>query len=228
MRRRLARDLHDDFSPRLAGLALELESVRRKVGDGDPLRTELGAIGAGLAALSEDLRRAGHDLHPASLERRGLLVALRDHLSEVEHRSGIPVVLDLSAPPGFPDLPLAHPPLPLAVALELFRFAQEALANAVRHAAARTVRVRLAISSDEVRLAVVDDGRGFEPSRAGEAGGLGLVILAERTATLGGNLRVSTTVGVGTEIELRVPRDPVPAAVEVGSEGGETSGSPPD
>jgi signal transduction histidine kinase len=210
-RRRIARQLHDDFGQRLAALTFEVKAVGKQIAGGDPRRTALDAleaIASGLMELAEDLRRLSHDLHPAALERRGLTAALGDHCREVERRSGLEVRLHLdggdgSVPPGPHIPPLA--PLPPDIALGLYRIAQEALANAVRHSGARAIEVALARAAGSVHLTVADDGDGFDREEARSGGGLGLTILDERARLLGGELRIATGHGAGTVIEVTVP-----------------------
>ncbi|HRC87750.1 MAG TPA: histidine kinase, partial [Thermoanaerobaculia bacterium] len=95
IRRRLARGLHDDHCQRLAALGFELRAVRNRLDEGDPRRGELDGLGERLGELGEDLRQLSHDLHPAILERRGLVVALRDQVAEVAERQGLRVELEL-------------------------------------------------------------------------------------------------------------------------------------
>jgi len=195
-RRRIARELHDDFGQRLAALALELKAVRKKLPIGELRRAELDAIGSGLVELAEDLRRLSHDLHPAILERRGLAEALRDHCGEIERRHGLPVRLSLHD---------AARPMPPDIALSLYRIAQEGLANAVRHAGARTIHVALRVAAREASLTVADDGAGFDPGQARRAGGVGLASIEERAQALGGRCRIVSFPGAGAEIEVAVP-----------------------
>ncbi|HYU34031.1 MAG TPA: tetratricopeptide repeat protein [Thermoanaerobaculia bacterium] len=195
-RRRIAREVHDDFSQRLAALAFELKATRKKLPDGDPRRSELDAIGGSMAELGEDLRRLSHDLHPTALERRGLATALRDHCGEIERRHGLPVELGLSG---------AEDSFPPDIALGLYRIVQEALANTVRHSDAGTARVTLSVTAGAARLAVSDDGIGFDPGEAGRTGGLGLASIEERAQWLGGRCRIASAPGDGTEIEVTVP-----------------------
>jgi tetratricopeptide (TPR) repeat protein len=206
-RRRLARELHDDHCQRLAALSYELKAVRRDFAEDDPRRTGLDAVGASLAEMGEDLRRLSHDLHPAILERRGLAVALGDHCAEVEKRHGLPVRLSLR---GTED---PFPSLPSDIALGLYRIVQEALANTVRHAGARSAHVTLRIAAAEAHLAVADDGAGFDPEEARRNGGLGLATLEERAVLLGGRCRIASGPGAGTEIDIAVPL-PEPAPEE--------------
>ena len=198
-RRRIARQLHDDHGQRLAALGFELEAVRRQFPEDDPRRSGLDVLGADLAELGEDLRRLSHELHPAILERRGLAEALRDACAEIERRHGLPVRLSL---PG-EESRLSQ--LPQDIALGLYRIAQEALSNIIRHAAAREVRVTLRIDPPRARLSVADDGAGFDPEEAYQAGGLGLASIEERAGLLGGRCHIVSAPGTGTEIEVAVP-----------------------
>jgi tetratricopeptide (TPR) repeat protein len=195
-RRRIARELHDDYCQRLAALALELKAVRRQHGDGDARGSALDALGGRLVGLGEDLHGLSHDLHPAVLERLGLAEALRDHCAEIERRHGLPVRLSLRGAEG---------PFAPEVALGLYRIAQEALANAVRQARAKTARVALRVAVGAVRLTVADDGAGFDPEAARLAGGLGLASVEERARLLGGRCRIASAPGAGTAIEVSVP-----------------------
>ncbi|PYQ66955.1 MAG: hypothetical protein DMF53_02595 [Acidobacteria bacterium] len=201
-RRRISQELHDDLCQRLAALALGLKAVRKQLPEGDTRRIELDALGRALGDAAEDLRRLSHDLHPAILERRGLAAALRDHCEEVERRCSLPVRLTLRG---------AAVPLPPPLVLGLYRIAQEALANAVRHAGARDVHVTLEIEDEAVFLSVVDDGAGFEPDEVRRTGGLGLAGIEERARLLGGRCRIASATGAGTEVRVFVPRPP-PAA----------------
>jgi tetratricopeptide (TPR) repeat protein len=195
-RRRIAREIHDDHCQRLAALALGVRAVRRTLPDGDPRRRELDAVGADLAELSDDLRDLSHDLHPALLERLGLAATLRDQCEEVEHRHGLEV---------WQSLPGAEMLFPPEVALGLYRIAQEALANTVRHAGARRVEVTLCAVAGEAQLTVADDGAGFAPGAARRASGLGLASIEERARLLGGRCHIRSAPGSGTTIEVVVP-----------------------
>jgi two-component system sensor histidine kinase UhpB len=194
-RRRIAREIHDDLGQRLAALGIELRVARRKFPEDGPQRHELDTVAGSLAELAEDLRRLSHDLHPAVLERSGLSEALRDHCAEVERRHGLPVRLTLQAAGPFPpDLTLG-----------LYRIAQEALANIVRHAGARSVQVTLRTAGGDAHLEVVDDGAGFDPEAARGSGGLGLSSFDERARLLGGRCSIASNPGAGTRIEVAVP-----------------------
>ncbi|MFN7962416.1 MAG: tetratricopeptide repeat protein [Thermoanaerobaculia bacterium] len=197
IRRRLARGLHDDHCQRLAALGFELRAVRNRLDEGDPRRGELDGLGERLGELGEDLRQLSHDLHPAILERRGLVVALRDQVAEVAERQGLRVEL---------ELPEAEPALPPEVALALYRIAQEGLANILRHAGVPRARLSLEASRSAVQLTLSDEGAGFEPEAARRADGLGLASMEERARLLGGRLRIRSAPGAGTMLVATVPR----------------------
>jgi tetratricopeptide (TPR) repeat protein len=201
-RRRLARLLHNDHCQRLVAFGFEVAALRRQTTADDPRRAGLDTLGEELTALGADLRRLSHELHPAVLERRGLAEALRDSRGEVERRHGLAVHLRL---PGDDGQPSPASPLPPDIALSLYRILQEALSNVVRHAAAREVRIALRQTARQAVLTVADDGHGFEPERAHEAGGLGLETIRERAGLLGGRCRIVSAPGAGTEIEVTLP-----------------------
>ncbi|HET9228865.1 MAG TPA: sensor histidine kinase [Thermoanaerobaculia bacterium] len=194
--RRIAREIHDDFGQRLTALALELKAARKMLPEDGPQLPELDTIGVGLTELGEDLRRLSHDLHPAALERRGLAEALRDLCAEMERRHGLQVVFSLA---GTED---SFPP---EIALGLYRIAQEALANTVRHAGAQTAQVSLRATARSASLSIEDDGAGFDPDAARHVGGVGLASIQERAQLLGGRCRIASAPGSGTEIEIAVP-----------------------
>ncbi len=126
-RRRIAREIHDDLCQRFAAATIDLKVVRRELAEDDPHRDELDTVAASLVELSGDLRHLSHDLHPALLDGHGLAAALADSCAGVERRHRLPVRLSVSG---------AEEPFSPEVSLGLFRIAQEALANVVRHAGA--------------------------------------------------------------------------------------------
>jgi signal transduction histidine kinase len=147
-------------------------------------------------ALAE-MRALIFELRPGNLEKDGLIHALKTHSSALQARIGLPIVVH--------GTELADR-LPLPVEEVLYRIAQEALHNIVKHAAARHVRLELVEEPSLVRLRVVDDGRGFDPdARLVRARRLGLTSMQERAASLGGTLTVTSAPGAGTTVELRFP-----------------------
>jgi len=199
-RRQIAREIHDDFGQRLAGLALALRAARKQLPEAHSQIAELDSIGGSLAELGEDLRRLSHDLHPAALERRGLAEALHDHCAEIERRHGLRVDLAIT---GVTCNEGSSPPPP-DIALGLYRIVQEALANTVRHAGAQTASVTLRATSDTARLTVADDGRGFAPAET--TAGFGLTGMRERVHLVAGSVDIDSAPGHGTRLTVLVPR----------------------
>ncbi|MFN0067610.1 MAG: two-component regulator propeller domain-containing protein, partial [Limisphaerales bacterium] len=193
-RRRLARELHDDFSQRLALLSVEMELQGAAAG------RESAAALAGMASrvkeLSTEVHRMAYDLHPAKLDQLGLVAAARGCCRELAQQSGLKIAFE----PG--ELPRD---LPAGVALCFYRLIQEALQNTVRHAGAREARVALGAAPGRVWLAVSDDGRGFDVERARRAGRLGLSSMQERVRQVRGELKIESSPGRGTRIEASAP-----------------------
>jgi PAS domain S-box-containing protein len=194
---RLARDLHDDLSQSLALLSVELEMF----GQSPP--AERGQIGgrmqefsAQVKRLSSEVHRLSHELHPAKLEQLGLVAAVRGFCKEfaVAHEMAIEFA-DRSVPRAVPE----------DTALCLYRIAQEALNNVVRHSGGTAARVELTMEGSELRLSVADDGVGFDPETLRANGSLGLVSMGERARFVHGRLSVESYAGKGTRVEVRVP-----------------------
>ena len=201
-RTRIARDLHDDLSQQLAALAILTSNLKLDVassGSGADAARAFGLLQEQVTAVAENIRNLSHELHPGVLELAGLAPALKRLCSDVERRHGLTV--NFQAPE---DLEGLTP----EVALCLFRVAQEALTNAVRHAKPRTILVELLSTLEGVRLGVVDDGVGFElADRHGQ--GLGLRSIDERVRLNRGSLQLHTRPGTGTKIQVLIPQDSV-------------------
>ncbi len=216
-RSRLARELHDTVAQSLVALVLRLERIAEPRGDLAEARQ--------LARRAlEDVRRAIWGLRPALLEALPFHEALArevERMADAAHLSSRVTVV------GQPRL------LRQQQEMVLFRVAQEALSNAIRHAAARRVRASLTYLNDGVRLVIEDDGRGFDPavlaapgpsttaprwppyfddppSTAGEAGHFGLQSMRERARLVGGWLTLESAPGQGTKISVYLPYTPLP------------------
>ncbi|MFO1423506.1 MAG: ATP-binding protein [Candidatus Competibacteraceae bacterium] len=194
-RARLARELHDDVTQRLAFLAIAVGRVEHGTAEASAAETAR-EVREGLARLSEDVHALSYRLHPSILDDLGLVEALRAEGERFGLREVIPVEVK------WRNLP---EPLPRQTALCLFRVAQEALRNAARHANARTVTVSLRGLDGGVQLAVRDDGHGFDPARQRNRPSLGLASMRERVRLLGGELDVESAPGHGTTIVAWVP-----------------------
>jgi two-component system NarL family sensor kinase len=197
-RNRLARELHDTLAQGLAAIALQLESADALLEIGTAPARAQAAVRRGLSlarASLEDARRSVQDLRAAALEGRTLSEALADLAQESAGRAGIDVAFEHVG---------AARPLPSRVENGLFRMAQEALNNAVHHANASHIHVRLAMTLDEASLRISDDGVGFDLAHI-PAGRFGLIGLNERARLLGGQLTLKTSLGAGTCVEVVVP-----------------------
>ncbi len=196
-RTRIARDLHDDLNQRLAAVAIGLSTLKRRPpADPAALHAGLDRLQQEVSRLTDDVRRLSHELHPGVLEHAGLVGALRGHCDELRAAHGLAVEF---AHAGCPAR------LPADVALCLYRIAQEALRNVVRHAAATTVRVSLDGAAGRVELRVADDGRGFDPAEGGWRDGLGVQSMTERARLVGGAATVESRPGGGTVVQATVP-----------------------
>jgi PAS domain S-box-containing protein len=209
-RRRIARELHDGPTQELALLATELGFLQAKAGAQD--QQELKTLRDRIRAISDDVRQLAHQYHPGVLEQAGLVAALEAHCQEVSRHSGIPVRF-------IAELGLASPPWPVSVTL--YRIAQEALNNVVKHSGAAAATVTLSQVSMEdgkfaLRLAILDEGKGFLIEQVRDGAGLGLISIEERARLVQGVLRISSVPGEGTRVEVEVPLS------DAGSSGGKT------
>ncbi len=194
-RRRLSRELHDGLNQHLAALSFEIGFLRSRLPEQNAdMRERLLALQTRAALVIEDVRHMSRELHPASLEHLGLVSALRTHCLEIEKQEPIRAKLTLVKVPE---------DIPREVALCLYRVAQEALRNAVKHSGAPEVRVTLTGAEGGLELYVADSGSGFD--REGTHGGLGLVSMEERVRLLGGSFRLTSQPRLGTRLEVRVP-----------------------
>ncbi|WP_433056985.1 sensor histidine kinase [Dactylosporangium sp. CS-033363] len=189
-RRRLRRDLHDGLGPTLAGLTMRAEAAQ-EVGPGES-RQLLEEIVRDAQTAVADVRRLVDGLRPPALDTLGLVGALRAHLA-TQPAGGSRVSL---------DAPAAIDGLPAATEVAAYRIAIEALANARRHAGARTVHLGLVLEDERLRVLVADDGRGTATAREG---GVGMDSMRERAAELGGELVVEST-DEGTRVRAWLPR----------------------
>jgi len=197
-RRRIARELHDDFTQRLAAAAMELGAISLRLPDADNRwRKPLEGLRIKVEQLTNDLQQLAHKLHPSILDNVGLEAAVREHAEEFSTRTGLSVdVLLDEVPKSFPS---GH-------ATCLYRVLQESLQNVRKHAKATNVLIRLICTDRGVGLCVHDDGQGFEPRQAGErASGLGLTSMAERLGLVNGTFRIRTKRHGGVEMHAWVP-----------------------
>jgi len=206
-RTRLAREIHDTLAQQLTAIVLQLEAAEAFV-ERSPGRAGTLVITARDLARSalQEARRSVWNLRPAPLEATGLVAALDREVRRWRQYSGIPARLRSEGVPN----PLQLPP---TAEVALFRIVQEALANAARHSNARRVEVFVSRHDGVLEVSVSDDGDGFSPGAAPQRGSFGLLGMGERARLAGGSLDVSSTVGEGTRVTVRLPLGDVAVAV---------------
>ncbi len=195
-RKRLAREMHDDVSQRLAANAIQVGQIEQQLPAADPARPALAVVQEQLSNLSQDVHRISRQLHPSILEDLGLADAVRSECQRWESQSQIAVDFRCG------ELPAG---IPKDVALCLFRITQEALRNAARHS--QTERIELVLTADAecIRLKVQDYGCGFDPARTRGRPGLGLASMQERARFVGGDIQIESAPGQGTAIVVSLP-----------------------
>ncbi len=199
-RSRMARELHDDTSQQLAGLAISLSALKRRLltqADNTELQDDVSSLQQRAISLAENVRRLSHDLHPSVLEHAGLVAALGAYCTEVQAQQGVEITFTSEGNFESADR---------ALALCVYRVAQEALRNVVSHAHARHADIRLLGTGDGTELTISDDGKGFDVLRTRERReGLGLISINERVRLLGGTVSIATEPNKGTRLLVQIP-----------------------
>ena len=196
-RKRIARELHDDLNQRMAMLANEVATLEQKPPTSARLlRKQLRALGERVDQLSDDLRRAAHQLHPSALEHFGLVAAIESHCSDFLKLHPIQLKLTHRSVPES---------IPFEISLCLYRVTQECLNNVAKHSSARKVTVTITGNEDALVLSITDNGAGFDPGLLADQSGLGIVGIRERVRLVNGIVSITSQPGHGTKIECRVP-----------------------
>jgi signal transduction histidine kinase len=197
-RNRLARELHDSVSQKLFGLVLSAESAATLLDrNGEEARAELERLRDLAQEAMEELRSLVFELRPPDLESEGLAAALRKHVDVLRRVYRREIRVEVTGR-------LRREP---ELEREVFRIAQEALQNALRHADAARLEIDLEAVDGRLRLTVCDDGVGFDPQASGiRSRRLGLTSMEERAEAIGGTLAIESRVGEGTTVRLEVDR----------------------
>jgi signal transduction histidine kinase len=195
-RRRIAREMHDDWTQRLAVLAFDTARMEQELGLTDSALAQLQAMREKLVSLSEDVHALSRQLHPSIIDDLGLADALLSECSSFSRREGIQVDYHPESVPS---------PLPKEVALCVYRVAQEALRNIARHARVKSARVALTGADGDLLLRVSDDGVGFDPAATRSRPALGLSGMEERVRLIQAELSVRSAPQRGTSVTVRVP-----------------------
>jgi signal transduction histidine kinase len=191
-RARIARELHDDLSQKVALLAIDIHQIGLSAAPG--IRGRADAMAERAAEIGTELHHLSQGLHPAKLQVLGLVQATQFLCRDVAERHHL-------------DIEFVHERLPASVppdpALCLFRIVQEALQNVVKHSGAQNATVRLIGSPESLQLEISDTGGGFDTSEPGN--GMGLLSMRERVNFLDGHIGIDSRPGTGTHIAVRVP-----------------------
>jgi signal transduction histidine kinase len=199
-RSRLASELHDDFSQRLALLSLGLQNTAETLPDSpDALKQTLDEFSQSVSELGEDLHSLSHRLHSSTLDTLGLVAGLSSLCGEFGARQGIEI--DFTSE----DVPRAVRP---EVSLCLFRITQEGLQNLKKHSGTKKAQLSVRHVGDRLFLSLCDEGMGFDTNRM-EKPGLGILSMKGRARLLGGEFEIHSKPGEGTRIEAWVPLQPV-------------------
>lgn len=189
-RRRIALELHDDISQRMALLSISLEDWYQKLPERmEKERAQLSNLKTIADETHDAIRDLSHELHSSAFHLQGLATGLRGLCRTISNQHHIAVDLQVDETPN----------LPYDLSLCLFRVAQEALANAVKHGKAKQIAVQLTQSASSIRLVVKDDGIGFEASSPSK--GLGLESMQERVRIVGGIFTLTSSPGQGTTVD---------------------------
>jgi PAS domain S-box-containing protein len=196
-RARIARELHDDFSQRLALLGISLGQLWNDLPESQvEQRTGVQEILKGTKEMSADLHSLSHQLHSSKLELVGLVSALSGLCKEMGEKYKIEIHFTKSG---------SLPKIAKDVELCLFRVTQEALSNVVKHSQSKSAHVELGANAIGISLHIADAGKGFEPDLDNPATGIGLVGMRERLRLVGGRLSVNSELQRGTEILAEIP-----------------------
>ena len=196
-RRRVARELHDDLSQRLAVLAIAAGRMESAVQDGpDTIRNPLIDIRDKTIQIATDVQNISRRLHPSILEDLGLSKAIEAECQQFAAREGIEMSSSVQIIPKS---------LSKDIALSIYRIVQEGLNNIAKHACAGCVSVSLSLIENELRLTVEDDGIGFDWAEARSKAGLGLSSIRERVRLVHGTYHIHSEPEKGTMIDVTVP-----------------------
>ncbi len=193
-RRRLARELHDDITQRLAALAIRAGQLKQSTGP--EAGAEMERMQRTLSRISDDIHGLSRRLHPAIVDELGLVAAIESECRGFFEGGGPPVEFEHSGTTAN---------LTTDASLALYRIVQESLRNTLKHARATEVRIGLHSSPAHVKLTVEDNGAGFDPAAPERHTGLGLASMQERVHLLNGSLRIDSSPNAGTRISVTLP-----------------------
>lgn len=195
-RRILARELHDDLSQRLARVAIDASFVKSHQGSASANEV-LEELHPELVRISKDVHHLSYRLHPSLVDDLGIVAALRSEAERAQRQSKVKITTEISE---------LQERLPPEIALCIYRIAQEALQNALKHAQATAIELLMEADSRELKLIVRDNGTGFDVEEARDRFSIGLSSMQERAMLVNGTLELRSRPGEGTMVILTVPR----------------------
>jgi signal transduction histidine kinase len=195
-RRRVARELHDNFGQKLVVLSMELAQHMSKTHNTPEIEGWLRDLSEKLKEVSRAMNVTAHQLHSSHLEVLGLVSAVQGLCHEFARQYGIEAAFSHAGVPSR---------VPSEIALCLFRVVQEGLQNVAKHSCARTCSVELTGTREGIHLRISDSGIGFDTARLKLKPGLGFISMRERLRLVGGEITVESKPSEGTQLDIRVP-----------------------
>jgi signal transduction histidine kinase len=196
-RSRIARELHDDLSQRLAVFAIDVGRLQQQLVDPQiSVQEELSEMKKDIIEISQDVHDLSRQLHPSILDDLGLIKAVESECTNFSRREGIEIAFNHESVPTV---------ITKDVSLSLFRIIQEALSNVFKHACADHISVSIQGIDHDVLLSVQDDGIGFDPAEVSEKPGLGFCSMRERAILMNGEFSIRSKPERGTVITVKVP-----------------------
>jgi PAS domain S-box-containing protein len=196
-RKRIAREIHDDYQQRLAMVAIDLEEIAGNIGRSNfDAASRMRKLWNDVGELAADLHSLSHQLHSSALENLGLVAGIKAFCDEFSNQQALQVDFTYDNVPH---------EIPTEVNLCLFRITQESLRNVKRHSDSNRAEVRLEGIGDRLHLSILDRGKGFDHHVQSIQGGIGIRSMEERLRLVGGRLEVHSKVKEGTRIEASVP-----------------------
>ena len=196
-RRRIARELHDDVSQRLALMGIELEQIMQALPKKDyNVRRRLRDVWGQNQETSQEVRQLSHNLHSSKLEYLGLVAALKSLCNDLSNHQELRIRFKHFDVPSY---------IPKDAALCVYRVVQESLRNVIKHSGARVAQVTLSGGRGEINLCISDEGHGFDLNDVKTKAGIGLIGMRERLLLVGGEVSIESQPSRGTRIVARVP-----------------------
>src|SRR4030095_7610085 len=196
-RRRIARELHDEVSQRLALMGIELEQIMQALPKKQKdIRRRLRDLWGQNQETSQEVRHLSHNLHCSKLEYLGLVAALKSLCNDLSSHQELRIRFrHFEVPPSIPN----------DVSLCIYRVVQESLRNVIKHSGARAAQVSLSGGHREISLCISDEGCGFDPDGIKAKAGIGLIGIRERLLLIGGHVSIESQPSRGTRVVAWIP-----------------------